>query len=358
MPQIDKFLELLVKTGGSDLHIKVGEPPRLRVNGKLKLLEYPALTKDMMHGLLQEIMSDEQLEAYTQDQDYDFAYAAGDLGRFRVNVYEQRMGRAAVFRIVPTKIPSADDIGLLPAIRQLATLHKGLVLVTGATGSGKSTTLAAIVNLINTNRQAHILTIEDPIEFVHESKKSLVNQREVGNNTQSFTRALRSALREDPDVILVGEMRDIETISLAVTAAETGHLVLATLHTISASKAIDRIVDSFPPDQQQQIKVQLAETLKAVVAQQLLVRKDGRGRAAAFEILLMNAATSNMIRKGETFQLPGVMATHKKDGMQSMDVALADLVRRQLIDPKEALSHAHSRQSLAQELAKDGIQIT
>jgi twitching motility protein PilT len=350
MPQIDKFLDALVKLGGSDLHINVGQPPRLRVNGELKRLDYPELTAPQVDFLLREIMPQDKAEEFARTQDLDMAYANDGVGRFRLNALIEKNGPAAVFRVVPTKIPTADELGLPAAIRQLAISHKGLILVTGATGSGKSTTLAALVNLINHNRSCHILTIEDPIEFVHESQKALVRQREVGSHTQSFARALRAALREDPDVILVGELRDPETISLAVTAAETGHLVLGTLHSNSASSSIDRIIDSFPPDQQEQIRVQLSETLRAVITQQLLRRHDGRGRVAAYEILLGNDAIRNLIRENKTFQLPQVMQTQKQKGMVTMDAALMDLVRRDLVDGKEAAQHAHNRGAFEREL--------
>jgi twitching motility protein PilT len=350
MASIDQFLEVLVSKGGSDLHLAVGVPPMLRINGRLKRIEYPALTQPQVVGLIQEIMTERLLEEYKRELDTDFAYEANAIGRFRVNAFTQKNGAAAVFRVIPTKIPTADDLNLPYAIRQLTMLHKGLVLVTGPTGSGKSTTLAALVNLINQHRHSHILTVEDPIEFVHESKRCLVNQREVGVHTGSFARALRAALREDPDVILVGEMRDLETISLALTAAETGHLVFGTLHTSSAAKTIDRIIDSYSAEQQQQIRVQLAEVLVGVIAQTLVPRRENKGRVGAFEILLNNNAVANMIREAKLQQIRSIILTHKKDGMQLMDTALLDLVKAGEIDEEEALSRAVDRKGMEIEL--------
>lgn len=352
MAQIDKFLELLIQFKGSDLHIAVGVPPMLRVNGKLKRVDYAPLTAEQVEFVIREIMTEKQRGEFEKFNDTDFAYESG-FGRFRVNAFQQKNGCSAVFRVVPTKVPTPDEINMPHAVRQLALRHKGLVLITGATGSGKSTTLATLVDIVNRSRACHVLTIEDPIEFVHESKKSLVSQREVGQHAQSFARALRAGLREDPDVILVGEMRDLETISLAVSAAETGHLVLATLHTSSAPQTIDRIIDSFPPEQQEQIRVQLADSLVGVVAQQLLPRRDGKGRVAAYEILLNNTAVRNCVREGKPHQLRSIMQMHKKDGMQMMDTALADLVRRGLVEREEALSRATDRRYLEQELAKE-----
>jgi len=353
--QIDTFLEILVKLKGSDLHLSPGVPPMLRINGKLRRLEYPMLTPQHTEQLLQEIMSPHEASVFMERKDVDFAYEIPDSGRFRVNAMQSRKGFQAVFRTIPSEIPTADELGLPPAVRQLVQLHKGLVLVTGATGSGKSTTLASLIHTINHTRHSHILTIEDPIEFVHESKKSLVTQREVGQNAESFERALRAGLREDPDVILVGEMRDVETISLAVTAAETGHLVFGTLHTSSAAKSIDRIVDSFPAGQQAQIRVQLAESLRCIVAQQLLPRRTGQGRVAAFEVLMANPAISNQIREGKSHQIPSTMQTSRKGGMMMMDDALMLLVKRREIDPGEALSRAHNRKGFREELREMGM---
>ena len=355
--QIDTFLEILVKLEGSDLHLGVDVPPMIRINGKLRRLEYPDLTAEHTAQLLKEIMSEEQRKEFNDRMDLDFAYEIPGFGRFRINAFKERLGDRAVFRTVPEEIPTPDELNMPPSIRQLAQLHKGLVLITGATGSGKSTTLAAMVDLVNSNRHCHIITIEDPIEFVHRSRKSLITQREVGQHAENFSRALRAALREDPDVILVGELRDIETISLAVTAAETGHLVLGTLHTSSAPKTIDRIVDSFPAGQQAQIRVQLSEGLKAVIAQQLLLRRDRKGRVAAFEVLLCNNAVSNQIREAKTHQIPSVMQTSRKEGMQTMDSALMDLVKRNIVHPAEAAARAHSRKSFLQDLRKMGMDI-
>jgi twitching motility protein PilT len=352
MPAIDQFLEVLISKKGSDLHLAVGGPPMLRINGRLKRIEYPTLTQSQVLGLLQEIMNERLTEEYNREWDADFAYEAAGIGRFRVNAFTQKNGAAAVFRVIPTEIPTADDLNLPYSIRQLTMLHKGLVLVTGPTGSGKSTSLAALINLINQHRHSHILTVEDPIEFVHESKRCLVNQREVGVHATSFARALRAGLREDPDVILVGEMRDLETISLALTAAETGHLVFGTLHTSSAAKTIDRIIDSYSAEQQQQIRVQLAEVLVGVIAQTLIPRASGQGRIAAFEILLNNNAVANMIREAKLQQIRSIILTHKKDGMQLMDTALLDLVKAGEIEEEEALSRAVDRRGMELEMDK------
>lgn len=351
-PQIDKFLNLLIQYKGSDLHIAVGVPPMLRVNGALKRINYDPLTQEQVQFLLEEIMDERQRAIHANELDFDFAYEAKGLGRFRVNAFRQKNGLSAVFRVVPTQIPMPDEINMPHAVRQLSQRHNGLVLITGPTGSGKSTTLATLVDCINRTRACHIITIEDPIEFVHESKKSLISQREIGQHAASFARALRAALREDPDVILVGEMRDLETIQLAVTAAETGHLVLGTLHTASAPKAIDRIIDSFPADQQNQMRVQLAESLAAVVAQQLLPVCNGEGRIAAFEVLIAVPAIRNLIRDNRIHQIPNAMQVHRKEGCQNMDAALAELVRRGLVLESEALARAHDRRTFEMELKK------
>jgi twitching motility protein PilT len=351
MAQIDRFLDVLVKNRGSDLHLAVGNPPIIRVNGSLTRINTPGLTSEQMKFLLGEIMDERQRGEFLSESDLDFAYQT-EAGRFRVNVLDEKNGWSAVFREIPTRIPSPDDIGMPAAIRGLATIHKGLVLVTGATGSGKSTTLAALIDLINQSRQVHILTLEDPIEFVHTSQRALVRQREIGHHTKNFARALKAALREDPDVILVGELRDLETIQLAITAAETGHLVLGTLHTMSAPKTIDRMIDVFPPEQQEQIRVQMAEALAAVISQQLLPRKGGKGRVAAYEILLRNSAVASLIREGKQHQLRNTMQTYRKDGMQLMDLSLIDLARRGIVDFEEAASRAHDRRYVEAELKR------
>lgn len=350
--EIDQFLDLLATTGGSDLHIAVGSPPIMRVNGVLRRLQYPPITAAQAEQLVGDILGENHRRELDRDLDCDFAYEGAGDARFRVNAFRERNGLSAVFRVVPTEIPSAEQISMPPAVRRLAVQHKGLVLITGPTGSGKSTTLASLVGLINQHRHAHIITIEDPIEFVHTSKKSLVRQREIGPNARDFTRALRAALRQDPDVVLVGELRDIETIALAVTAAETGHLVLGTLHTMSAAKTIDRLIDAFPHEQQEQIRIQMAETLQAVISQQLLPRKDGQGRVAAYEVLLRSNAVSNLIREGKTHQIKSAMQTGRERGMQVMDASLADLVRKNWISDEDALEKADDRKALEKELGR------
>ncbi len=342
MPQIDQFLKLLVQQGGSDLHLSCGSPPVLRVDGELQRVRFRELTATDLKALLLEIMTPPQREEFATGRDLDFAYELPGSARFRGNAFLQHRGMGAVFRVIPAEILSADQLGLPPSVRKFTTLRKGLVLVTGPTGSGKSTTLAAMIDLINQSRPEHIITIEDPIEFVHQNKRALVNQREVGRHTASFTTALRAALREDPDVILVGEMRDIETISLGLTAAETGHLVFATLHTNSAHKTIDRVIDTFPADRQEQVRAMLAESLRGVVAQQLL-RKKGGGRVAAHEILVGTPAVANLIREAKTFQIPSVIQTGKKDGMVQMDQSLLALLMASSVEPEEAYSRAHEK---------------
>jgi twitching motility protein PilT len=326
------LLKETVSKRASDLHISAGEPPRMRLDGDLVTLDYPALSADEASALAFELCSPERRKRFEQDHDIDFSHAIPGVGRFRVNIFLQARGPGAVLRTIPTEIPSIEALQLPMLLTRLCERERGLVLVTGPTGSGKSTTLAAMVDLINQTWDAHILTIEDPIEFVHMSKRCLVNQREVGVHTESFSSALRSALREDPDVILVGEMRDLETISLALTAAETGHLVFGTLHTSSAAKTMDRIIDVFPAAQQNQIRAMLAESLEAVVAQQLLKKKEG-GRVAACEILVGNTAVRNLIREGKLHQIPSMMQTGQQAGMQTFDMAVADLAKRGLIEP-------------------------
>jgi twitching motility protein PilT len=343
MAQIDSFLRLLTEQKASDLHLTAGSPPVMRRNGELVRIKFRELTPADMQALLYEIMDEEQRSAFEARRDLDFAYELPEVARFRVNLFMQRKGMGAVLRTIPNEILTADDLALPEAVRRLCELHKGLVLVTGPTGSGKSTTLAAMLDLINETRSDHILTIEDPIEFTHPNKRALVNQRQGGSNTESFASALRAALREDPDVILVGEMRDLETISLGITAAETGHLVFATLHTNSAPKTIDRIIDAFPADQQEQIRAMLAETLRGVIAQQLLRRVDGGGRVAALEILIATPALANLIREGKTHQIPSVMQTGKKEGMVTMDQSLLDLLMKGVISAEEAYAKAQHK---------------
>jgi twitching motility protein PilT len=319
--------DLLIQTkerNGSDLHLSAASPPMMRLHGELTPIEPEPLSKDNLN--------DDQRRLFEENRDLDFAIELGEVARFRVNVFNQRNGEGAVFRVIPTQIRSFQDLGLPEVVQQLALRENGLVLVTGPTGSGKSTTLAAMIDLINSTTRKHIITLEDPIEFVHKTKHCLVNQREIGNHTKSFASALRAALREDPDVILVGEMRDLETISLALTAAETGHLVFGTLHTKSAPKTIDRVIDAFPPAQQQQIRVQLAEALQGVVSQLLIPTKDKKGRVAALEIMVATVAIRNLVREGKTHQMPSSIQTGTQIGMQSLEQALKNLLMQGRID--------------------------
>ena len=334
---ITQLLAFGVEQGASDCHLSAGEPPMLRVQGDLKKLDHPALTQEQVHNLVYDIMNDAQRKAFEQTHECDFSFEMGAVARFRVNVFLQRKGEGAVFRTIPTKILTLEQLEMPPILKQLCEKEKGLILVTGPTGSGKSTTLAAMVDYLNETFEGHILTVEDPIEFVHSSKKCLVNQRELGPHTNSFANALRAALREDPDAILVGEMRDLETIQLALTAAETGHIVFGTLHTSSAPKTVDRIIDVFPPNQQAQIRAQFAESIEAVLTQTLLKKKGG-GRAAALEIMTGTTAIRNLIREGKIHQVPGTMQVSQKDGMQTMDMALQGLVSRGIVSKEEAQS--------------------
>jgi len=352
MAQIDQFLRLLVQQGGSDLHLSCGNPPIIRVHGHLQRIKFRELTPADMKALILEVLTNEQRERFDTSRDLDFAYEIPGVARFRGNAFVQHRGMGGVFRVIPSKIPSADELKLPSAIREFTRLNKGLVLVTGPTGSGKSTTLAAMIDLINQTRPEHILTIEDPIEFVHQPRVSLVNQREVGPHTQSFASALKAALREDPDVILVGEMRDRETISLALTAAETGHLVFGTLHTNSAHKTVDRIIDIFSADQQDQVRAMLSESLRGVVAQQLLRKKGGGGRVAAHEILVGTPAVGNLIREAKTFQLPSVIQTGKREGMVQMDQSILAHLSAETVDGEEAYMKAHDKAAFRQYLEK------
>jgi twitching motility protein PilT len=343
---IDEIFKIVKEQGASDLHMASGAKPMLRIGNELQPIDYGDLTPDLNRKLLYELMTPAQAAAFERDKEIDFAHEIPGVVRLRCNIFEQRNGIGAVFRLIPTEMRTAEQLGLPASILKFCDLDRGLVVVTGSTGSGKSTTLAAMIDAINDKDRGHILTIEDPVEFVHKNKKSLVNQREVGGTTKSFTAALKSALREDPDVILVGEMRDLETIKLAITAAETGHLVFGTLHTNSAASTVDRIIDVFPSDQQQQIRVMLSESLKGVVAQRLLKRKGGKGRAAAFEILKVTPAIANMIREGKTFQIGSAIQIGRKDGMVSMDQSLEELVRTGVVEAAEAAPHATSPSSV------------
>jgi twitching motility protein PilT len=343
MPKIDAFFKVLKDQRGSDLHLSPDNPPLIRAAGTLAPIAGQKLTHAENQELVYEIMTDDQRRQFEASRDIDFAYELQALqARFRANVFMGRLGLSAVFRLIPTEIASAEQLGLPQAVLKFAQLKKGLVLVTGPTGSGKSTTLAALIDHINRTQKEHILTVEDPIEFVHPPKNSLINQREVGRHTQSFASALRAALREDPDIILVGEMRDLETIELAITAAETGHLVFGTLHTNSAAKTIDRIINVFPTTQQEQIRTMLAESLKGVIAQQLLRTVDGK-RCAALEIMVVTSAVSNLIREGKTFQIPSVIQTGRGEGMQLMDQALQALVAAKRVTVEEAQRYANTK---------------
>jgi len=313
----------------------------LRIHGDIKRLEHAPLTKEEVHTMVFDVMNDFQRKTFQETLDIDFAYDLGELARFRINVFVQRKGEAAAFRTIPSQVITLDGLGMPPILKEICDKERGLVLVTGPTGSGKSTTLAGMIDYINERTETHILTVEDPIEFVHQSKKSLVNQREVGPHTKSFAAALRGALREDPDVILVGEMRDLETISLALTAAETGHLVFGTLHTSSAPKTVDRIIDVFPAAQQNQVRAMFSESIQAIVTQTLCKKKEG-GRVAACEILIGTPACRNLIREAKIHQLPSTMQTGQKAGMQTLDMALQELVGRGLITREEARAKSHN----------------
>lgn len=344
---MEKLLHQAVKSGASDLHITVGVPPILRINGNLARIEHKVLTVKDTEELFFSITKPEQQLYFKEHGEIDFSFAIFGLSRFRVNAFRQRDSTAIVIRVVNETVPTLEELGHPPVLKTLASQARGLVLVTGPTGSGKSTTLAAMINLINKERSCHILTLEDPIEYLHKHSQSIVNQREMHSDTKSFTIALRAALREDPDVILVGEMRDPETIATVITAAETGHLVFATLHTGSAAQTIDRIIDAFPAHQQQQIRIQLSVTLQGIVAQQLLPRIDQPGRIAALEILIATPAVRNMIREGKTHQLTSVIQTGAKFGMQPMDMSLRDLYRRGIVSYREAIMRAIDEESFA-----------
>ena len=341
MAKIDAFFNLMFEQKASDVHLSSGNPPILRINGELQRVEFPPLESDALKAMLYEITPEYKIKHFEETGDVDFGYEIPGVSRFRANYFNQKNGIAAVFRQIPSKVLSFEDFDkieapLPPVLKKFSMLHKGLVLVTGPTGSGKSTTLAAMVDYANKNRRDHILTVEDPIEFVHESKGCLVNHREVGVHTRSFASALRGALREDPDIVLVGEMRDLETIELAITAASTGHLVFGTLHTQSAAKTVDRIIDVFPADQQNKVRATLSEALKGVVAQNLFKRVDKKGRVAALEILVFTTAIANLVREGKTHQLPGMIQVGKKIGNVPLDDAIMDHLRMKRISPEEA----------------------
>jgi twitching motility protein PilT len=336
MAKIDAFFNLMDEVGASDLHLASGSQPILRVRGELERVKFPPLENDELKSMLYEIAPEFKVKIFEETGDVDFGYEIPGKARYRANFFNQKYGVAAVFRQIPSKVLTAEQLGLPGILKKFAMLNKGLVLVTGPTGSGKSTTLAAIIDYANKMRRDHIITVEDPIEFVHASQNCLVNHREVGMHTKSFAAALRGALREDPDIILVGEMRDFETIELALTAAATGHLVFGTLHTPSAAKTIDRVIDVFPAAQQNQIRNTLSEALKGVVAQNLFKRVDVKGRVCALEILVCTPAISNLIREAKTFQIPGMLQVGKKYGMQTLDDAIMDLLNKKMISPEDA----------------------
>lgn len=353
---MDQILRTAYSQSASDIHITVGKPPMVRRMGEMvPLPNFPVLTSEHTKRLIYSIILESHQKDFEKNLELDCSYYIQDLCRFRVNVMMQKNGIEAVLRIIPSKIPQASDIGLSDAIIGFAHIPKGLVLVTGPTGSGKSTTLAALINIINETRKEHIITVEDPIEFVYEHKSCIIRQREVGTHTHSFLAALKHTLRQDPDIILVGEMRDLETISLAITAAETGHLVFATLHTQDAPQTVDRIIDVFPSHQQQQVRVQLANTIQGVVSQQLLPKLDGKGRVASREVMVVTPAISNLIREGKTHQIYSAIETGGKFGMVSMDTTLLGLVKSKMIAPDVAISKASNPESLRSRIQALGM---
>ena len=357
MPELDKFFGALHKHGGSDLHVSSGAAPSIRLHGAMTQLKVPPMPPEQIEQMLTEIMPQRVRSQFDQTGDADFSYELEGVARFRCNAFQDRKGPGAVFRMIPNDFMTAEQLGLPAAILNFCTLNKGLVLVTGPTGSGKSTTLTAMVDVINESRKDHIITIEDPIEFVHDNKSCLVNQREVNDHTESFAKALRAALREDPDIVLVGEMRDLETTHIAIETAETGHLVFGTLHTTTAASTVDRIIDQFPADRQQQIRTMLASSLKGVVAQTLCRTKDGNGRVAAMEILIVTGAVANLIREGKTYQIPSAMQTGAREGMQLLNDSLVKLVIEDRIEPDEALHRSVDRKDMVQKLQIAGMDV-
>lgn len=338
--RINAFLKLAREQGASDIHLSVGMPPLIRLQGELTAIKYRELSKTELDELLKEILSAEQLNEYNDGEDLDLSYENDEVGRFRVNLFRKLTGPGAAFRAIAPKIPSLDDLLLPPSVEKLLAHHQGLILVTGATGTGKTTTLASMIDYLNSQRKLNIITLEDPIEFVHKSKESLVIQRGVGTHVRSFAEGLRAALREDPDVILVGELRDPETISMAMTAAETGHLVLGTLHTSSAVKTLDRIIDAMPTSQKSLASMFLAQHLKGVISQKLVRAADGRSRRAIVEIMINTSSIANLIVNKKIFQIPSVLQTSREIGMQLMDQALLEAIQEKLIDPDDAYVHA------------------
>jgi len=349
--KIDAFFQLMHEQGASDLHLVAGSQPILRVHGDMERVKYKALENDELKAMLYEIAPENKIKVFEETGDVDFAYEIPNLARYRANYFQQKWGVGAVFREIPSTILTAEQLGLPKVITKLSMLHQGMILVTGPTGSGKSTTLAAMMDYVNRNKKSHIITVEDPVEFVHKSQSCIVNHREVGVHTKGFKSALRGALREDPDIILVGEMRDLETIELALEAASTGHLVFGTLHTQSAAKTVDRIIDVFPAHQQSQIRTTLSESLKGVIAQNLFKRIDKKGRMAVLEVLVVTPAVSNLIREGKTFQIPSAIQTGKKFGMQSLDDAILIALEAKKISPEDAYDKAIVKERFVQFLS-------
>ncbi|BBP05620.1 twitching motility protein PilT [Sulfuriferula plumbiphila] len=345
--EISELLAFAVKNKASDLHLSAGLPPMIRVHGDIRRINLPPLDHNMVHDMVYDIMNDGQRKIYEESLEVDFSFEVPTLARFRVNAFNQNRGSGAVFRTIPSKVLTLEELNAPKIFKEISDQPRGIVLVTGPTGSGKSTTLAAMVDYVNETQFGHILTVEDPIEFLHQSKKCVINQREVGTHTQSFSNALRSALREDPDVILVGEMRDLETIRLALTAAETGHLVFGTLHTSSAAKTIDRIVDVFPAAEKEMVRSMLSESIRAVIAQTLLKTKDGNGRVAAHEIMIGTPAIRNLIRENKIAQMYSSIQTGQNVGMQTLDQCLQDLVRRNTVSVGEARARAANKDMFA-----------
>ncbi|MFA6012050.1 MAG: type IV pilus twitching motility protein PilT [Desulfobacteraceae bacterium] len=343
MAKIDAFFKLMHDQGASDLHLNAGQPPALRIDGQVERVKYKILDNNTLKGMLYEIAPENKIKHFEETGDVDFGYEIPGLARYRANFFQQKNGVGAVFREIPSTIQTAEQLGLPTVVSRLASLPRGLVLVTGPTGSGKSTTLAAILDVANRTRRDHIITIEDPIEFVHESRSCLVNHREVGFHTKSFTAALRGALREDPDIILVGELRDLETISLAIEAASTGHLVLATLHTSSAPKTVDRLIEVFPASEQAQIRSTLSDGIRAVISQTLFKRRDQRGRCAGLEIMIATPAVRNLIREGKSHQIPSAIQVGQKYGMQLMDDSIMELYNKGWISAEDAYAKAYDK---------------
>ena len=358
MAQIDAFFKLMNEQGASDLHMIAGQQPLLRVRGDVERIRFNVLSNDDLKRMVYEIIAEDKIKQFEETGDIDFGYEIPGLARYRGNLFQQKYGIGAVFREIPSTIMTCQQLNLPKVVSKLATLPKGMVLVTGPTGSGKSTTLAAIVDEANKLRKDHIITIEDPIEFVHESQNCIVNHREIGTHTKSFSTALRGALREDPDIILIGEMRDLETISLAMEAAMTGHLVFGTLHTLNAAKTVDRIIEIFPASQQAQVRSTLADALRAVVSQTLFKRIDIKSRVPALEILICTPAVRNLIREGKTYQLPSVMQTGKKYGMQTMDDAIMEMLQKRWISPESAYTNSIDKSKFVSFLHKPPADFT